>query len=164
METRVLFGEHLVCCVPVHKSLLSVRSLCAQLLVVQSLEVTLTRRGDELVVTSCADVPILSDEPVTCELLSGRQLLLPAGLPVALAYHRIARELGERAEDIRLVYDCAEGAGVCHRKAQRIQDSDDFDMVSAGLGGSAAASCSSRGMCPLLQREPVRVVISSGAE
>jgi len=35
METRVLLGEQFVCCVPVHKSLLSVRSLCAQLLVVQ---------------------------------------------------------------------------------------------------------------------------------
>lgn len=89
METRVLFGEHLVCCVPVHKSLLSVRSLCAQLLVVQSLEVTLTRRGDELVVTSCADVPILS------------------------------------------------GGCVYRRKAQRIQDSDDFDMVSAALRAQA---------------------------
>jgi hypothetical protein len=120
-QTRVTYEGFLVCSSRAGVSQARVRSRCSSILGVEANKVMLIEKEDgEVCAYVDASLPVFSDEPVTCRLMSGRSLEIPAKIPVALVYVLISEVLNCNLQQIRLVYKCSDGCGV-HRHSLEIE-------------------------------------------
>lgn len=109
-QTRVIHDQHLVCTLkpPCYRS--TVLARCAHILGPTSGGLWIAPMNETELYVDCSEpLPVLSENAVTCRLLSGQQVQIPAKLPVGLAYVFLAETLGCTLDQLQLVYACSCG-------------------------------------------------------
>ena len=149
-QKRVTLLGHEVCAVRPGEYMRKVKSRCAQILGLESCRLFLFQKSlEELELFPQSEVAVLSEQTSKCILFSGREIDIPARMPVSLVYEHLSAQLQCEASQLQLVYDCALGCEV-HSKATAppLVPLDWLDPESISKQLECDASCCR--MCPLI--------------